>query len=208
MVGLLSPHGQSRRSMVLGASSIPLLTASCSNSSNTQVLDFSERADRFEALVKMRACADDRVVFGGVKGFYYGVVNSEITPLYGVLAGTMAQYNVDFDTRRIIGTTFEVAYFTDWKTGKLLETFRNPFTDTIVDVPQTRMGPSKIVLDDGGRIGLSENPALGGFTINHRFIGPVNENGQVNLIEESIVKTPDNHSGPEFRYSKPHNCIS
>ena len=202
MIDQFNTNQLCRRSMIFGATSISLVAPSVWASSSSQVLNFTERSDRFRALVKMRACTDERVVFGGVKGFYYGVVDSEITPLYGVLAGTMARYKVNFDTQQIIGTTFEVAYFTDWETGQLLETFRNPYTGSIVEVPQTRMGPSKIVLGEDGRDGLSDNPELNRFEVNHRFIGPRNENGQVYLVSESMVKTPEDYSGPQFRYNE------
>ncbi len=192
----------SRRSMVFSASAASFLAPNICVASKTKVLDFSKQSDRFKAIVKMRACTDERVVYGGVKGLYYGVVDSEITPLYGVLAGTMAQYKVNYSTQQIIGTTFEVAYFTDWKTGRLLETFKNPYTDSIVEVPQTRMGPSKITFSVEGRSGISENPELKNFNISHRFIGPRNENGQVYLVTESIVKTPEDFPGPPFKYNE------
>ena len=195
-------HKFSRRSMVFTASAASFLAPNICVASKTKVLDFSKQSDRFKAIVKMRACTDERVVYGGVKGLYYGVVDSQITPLYGVLAGTMAQYKVNYSSQQIIGTTFEVAYFTDWKTGRLLETFRNPYTDSIVEVPQTRMGPSKITFSAEGRSGISENPALRNFSISHRFVGPRNENGQVYLVTESIVKTPEDFPGPPFKYNE------
>ena len=194
----------SRRSILGGLGGAGLIAAGATPShaaSNGATLDFSKPEDRMTALIKMRASMDDRIVMGGVKGLYYGVVDNKIMPLYGVLAGTMARYNVK-DDNTIEGVSFEVAYFTYWETGELLDTFKNPYTGETVEVPQTRMGPSKLELTYEGRRAPSENPALAGLEINHRFLPPRNEHGKVYLVEESVVGTPPDFKGPQFHYNE------
>ncbi|MGY8963494.1 MAG: DUF1838 family protein, partial [Rhodospirillales bacterium] len=144
---------------------------------------------------------DDRIVMGGVKGLYYGVVNNKVTPLYGVMGGTLARYK-QLDEWTYAGVSFEVAYFTDWETGELLETFDNPYTGETVEVPQTRMGPSKLLLSLEGRRSPSESPRLAGLDISHRFLAPRDEKGTVVLVEEVIVGTPEDFNGPQFHYNE------
>lgn len=194
--------GLSRRALLGGIGGAGLMAAGTPALAATgHTLDFSNRKDQLTALIKMRASMDNRIVMGGVKGYYYGVVNNKMTPLYGVLAGTLATYK-QVDEWNYEGASFEVAYFTDWETGELLETFDNPYTGETVEVPQTRSGPSKLFLSLEGRRAPSDNPALAGLDINHRFITPRNDNGTVVLVEEIRVGTPDGFSGPSFHYNE------
>lgn len=196
----------SRRSILGGLGGAGLMAASPAladghGGDHGKELDFTKQKDRMTALIKMRTCMDNRIVFGGVKGLYYGVVDGKLTPLYGVLAGTMARYNMR-DENTIEGVSFEVAYFTDWNTGELLETFDNPYTGETVEVPQTRMGPSAMEITYAGRTAPSENPRLRGFSIDHRFIAPRNERGTVVLVEETIVASPEDFPGPGIKYNE------
>ena len=49
----------------------------------------SEALRRF---IKMSGALDDRLVIGFVSGRYNGVVDSELTPLFGVFAATFSRY--------------------------------------------------------------------------------------------------------------------
>lgn len=193
----------SRRSMLGGIGGAGLIAAGgpALGATSGRTLDLSDDKDRLTALIKMRASMDDRIVMGGVKGLYYGLVNSKVTPLYGVMGGTLARYE-QLDEWTYAGVSFEVAYFTDWETGELLETFDNPYTGETVEVPQTRMGPSKLLLSLGGRRSPSESPRLAGLDISHRFLPARNERGTVVLVEEIAVGTPDGFKGPSFHYNE------
>ena len=196
--------GVSRRSLLggLGAAGLAATGASTAKAAGHEpALDFSKREDQMTALVKMRCAMDDRIVMGGVKGLYYGVVNNKITPLYGVLAGTMARYK-QIDEWRYEGASFEVAYFTDWETGEVMETFDNPYTGETVEVPHTRMGPSKLIIGLDGREIPSDSPRLAGMDISHRFIPPRAEHDTVILVEEISVGTPEGFAGPQFHYNE------
>lgn len=194
--------GLSRRTLMGGLGGAGLMAATPALADgHSRTLDFSKREDQLTALIKMRCSMDDRVVMGGVKGLYYGVVENRVTPLYGVLAGTLARYK-QIDEGTWEGSSFEVAYFTDWETGELLETFDNPYTGETVEVPQTRMGPSRMLISLEGRRSPSENPRLAMMDINHRFLPPRNENGTVVLVEEIRVGTPEDFTGPQFHYNE------
>jgi len=192
----------SRRSLLGGLAASGFFSASPTfGAVDPSGLDFSQKSHRMKALIKMRASMDNRIVMGGVQGLYYGVVNNKIAPLYGVLAGTMARYK-QIDEWRYEGVSFEVAYFTDWETGEVLETFDNPYTGETVEVPHTRMGPSKLIIGIDGREIPSDNPALAGMDISHRFIAPRIHNGTVILVEEIHAGTPDGFRGPAFHYNE------
>lgn len=173
--------------------------AAAAATSGGKQLDLKNKADYLTALQKMRGALDDRICMGYVKGLYYGVVDSRITPLYGVLGGTFSRYKKMPDGN-FEGRTFEVAYFTDWNTGALLDTFDNPYTGEKVTVPQTRMGPSTVtVTADGLQVsGAAER----GLKFDHRFLPARIVNNDVWIVEETSAGTPPDFKGPRFLYNE------
>jgi len=194
----------SRRSALgMGALAMtaPLLGAGLAAPAHAQgkKLDLSNRADFLTAVQKMRGALDERICMGYVKGVYYGVVDQKITPLYGVLGGTFSRYKKNAEGN-YDGRTFEVAYFTDWATGQLLEKFKNPYTGETVDVPQTRMGPSNITITaDGLKIAGAEGRGL---VVSHRFLPARVVNDDVWIVDESVVATPPDFNGPKFAFNE------
>ncbi len=181
-----------------GAAIAPVLSI---NEANAAVVDFSDPEQHFNALIKIRASHDDRLCMGFIKGRYYGVVESTITPLYNVLAGTISQYkrrdDGDYDSRSL-----EVAFFTDWDTNDLLETFDNPYTGETVDVPQTRLGPSQTILSlEGRRIPEGRNE-LPGAEVSDRFLPPRVVHDDVYIVEEVMVTMPAAPGGLPFHYNE------
>ena len=197
----------SRRSVIgFGtlALGLPLLGSAFSSAAQAQTkdksLDLSNKADFLTAVQKMRGALDERICMGYVKGLYYGVVDAKITPLYGVLGGTFSRYkrlpNGNFE-----GRTFEVAYFTDWNTGQLMETFNNPYTGETVTVPQTRMGPSTVIITTEG-LKIGGESGLPGMSVTHRFLPARVVNNDVWIVDESVVSTPPDFKGPKFSYNE------
>jgi len=131
-------------------------------------LDLGDRADFLTACVKMRGSLDDRLSLGWVNGKRYAVVDHEAIPMMGMLAATLTRY------RRVSAEAFavrslEIAYFTDFDSGELIETWKNPVTGVVVDVPRTRMGPSSLtVTADGLEVQMPVGEARG-LKLNHRF---------------------------------------
>lgn len=188
-------------SRALPALALPSLAGLAQPAAAAGKLDLTNKADYLTAFQKMRGSLDNRICYGGITGIYYGVMDNRIIPLYGVLAGTFSRYQKAADGN-FEGRTFEVAYFTDWNTGDLLEKYNNPITGETVDVPQTRMGPSKItVTADGLKIGGAAGEARG-MSIQNRFLPARVVNNDVWIVEESIVATPKEFKGPKFAYNE------
>ena len=145
-------------------------------------LDLADRDDLLTAVVKMRGSLDDRLCIGWVIGARYAVVEHRAIPMMGLMAATFTQY------RRIRDDAFEaksleVAYFTDLENRQLLESWRNPVTGALVDVPMTRMGPSRFVLTaDGLDLQVPAGEARG-LELNHRFDVPVVRGDDVWITE-------------------------
>jgi hypothetical protein len=116
----------------------------------------------------MRGSLDDRLSLGWVIGKRYAVVEHEAIPMMGMVAATLTRY------RRASAEAFavrslEVAYFTDFASGELLETWKNPVTGAVVDVPRTRMGPSSLTVTADGLDVQAPVGEARGFKLNHRF---------------------------------------
>lgn len=160
-------------------------------------LDLKDRGDFLNAVVKMRGSVDERLCIGWVTGTRYVVIDNKAIPMMGLLAATFTQYRrsrPDAYTARSI----EVAYFIDLETRKLIETWRNPFTDRVVDVPMVRMGPSQFeITADGLDIKRAAGEAVG-MTFNHSF-KPAIVRGDDVWITEVI----DVHGTPQVEDANP-----
>jgi hypothetical protein len=165
-------------------------------------LDLSNSRDRLLALAKMRGSSNGILTIGWVKGTRYAVVDSKAIPMLGILAGTFSQYRrLDEDTFE--ARALEVAYFTDLDTGRLLETWDNPVTGKTVEVPQTRMGPSRIYLRAEGLEVPSPSGEATGMEIRHQFREPIQFQGRVWITEEiRVASDPRRPGGKGFRYNE------
>ena len=167
----------------------------------TRSLDLSNPVDYMNALVQMRASLGPRLRMGFIKGVYYGVAEDRITPLYGVLAGTFSKFKARADGTYDI-YSFEVAYFTDWNSGELLDTYLNPYTGKTVKVPVTRMGPSHQVLTAQGTRVQGPAADLPGFEFKNRFLPARVVGDDVAIVEENIAGTAKGAKGPPFHYNE------
>lgn len=177
----------------LGAASLPV--------TGRAGLDLARDDDFLTAIAKMRGSTDDRLVMGFVIGTRYAVIESRATPMLGILAATFSRY------RRIREDAYEVhaleiAYFTDPDSGELLTRWHNPFTDTTVDVPRVRMGPSRSIMTARG---LTVETAAGeavGMSLSHRFRPPVVHGDVVWVTEEILVQGQPRGAGRPFSYNE------
>ena len=130
--------------------------------------NLNDRADFLSACMKMRGSVDDRLCMGWVQGTRYAVVEHKAIPMMGLLAATFTQgRKADEESDEV--RSLEVAYFTDLETRKLIDTWKNPVTGETVEVPKTRMGPSRFTITaDGLDLKLAAGEARG-FELNHRF---------------------------------------
>jgi hypothetical protein len=152
-------------------------------------LDLSNRRDLLTALVKLRGATDARLVIGYVIGARYAVPEHRIVPMMGFLAATFSQYRrLDEDTFE--ARALEIGYFTDLGTGRVLEKWKNPVTGTTVDVPHTRMGPSRIVMTADGLTVPRPSGEAAGLDLEHVFLPPVVVGDNVWVTEQINVDGP------------------
>lgn len=164
-------------------------------------LNLDSPSEFLTTVLKMRGAIDGSLSLGWIMGQRYAVIDGKSTPMYGILASTFANYtrvgDETFEMR-----SFEVAYFTDLATGKLLETWENPFTGKVAEVPQTRMGPSVVPVKPTG-FDLSDNPRMRNMDAQHRFRPAVIHKDDVWVTEEINIAGDPPTSGPmPFRYNE------
>jgi hypothetical protein len=137
---------------------------------------------------------------GYVTGMRYAVVDGSATPMFGLLAATFSRHRKSSDTS-YEARAFEIAYFTDLSTGKLLESWTNPYTNKTVKVPQTRslMGPVEIEAEGLSPIDVARIAAL---DFGHRFRSPVRIGDDVSITEEIRIRSKADAAGPRFRYNE------
>ncbi len=188
---------------IAGAATVPLAVARASaaaaaNRAAPAALDFTAPANRLDALVRMRGALDERLVISFLEGVYYGVMQSRITPLYGLSAGLFRQYRKrpdgGFDYANL-----ELVYVTDLDTGGLLEEFRNPYSGKTGKPPQTRLGPSRLTITPALEVqrpgqhaghGVAAGPDAAPPAGFHRFRAPRVVGDDVWIVEESSLQAP------------------
>ena len=99
-------------------------------------------ASVLRTVFRMRGSEDGRIAMGWLKARRFGVVDAEVTPLFGMVTGTFGRYRVLGDGS-IVSTSFELAFYTDLDSGEVLETFTMPYTGKTITVPRLLLGPSK-----------------------------------------------------------------
>jgi hypothetical protein len=185
---------------LLSAAAVAAAAGAPAAAAGGKLLDLGQRADYFNAVMQMRGSKDERLCMGFIRGNYYGLVANKLTPLYHVLAGTFSRFKRRADGN-YDGATFEVAYFTDWNTNALLDTYLNPLTGKTVKVPITRMGPSRILLTPDGMKPVTTGLPPG-MQVNHRFLPARVVGDDVWIVEENFVGTAPDAKGPPFNYNE------
>ncbi len=184
----------------LGLMTGALVAPHAASAATPKLLDFSKPEDRFSAQMQVKGSKDNRLCMGFIKGNYYALIDNKLQPMYHVLAGTFSRYQKRADGN-YDGATFEVAYFTDWNTHELLETYNNPFNGKTVKVPITRMGPSRILLQPDHMTPVSSSLPPG-IKMDHKFQPARVVGDDVWIVEENFVSTPPDFKGPPFFYNE------
>ncbi|MEY3137617.1 MAG: hypothetical protein RL580_1349 [Pseudomonadota bacterium] len=104
-----------------------------------------------DAFVRIRGGTDGRIVHGWLRSQRSTVIDGEITPLCGVVAGAVQRFErIREDVFE--ATILEVAHYVHPSTGDLLDTVEMPGTGRRVKVPAYRFGPVKarfaVMLDE------------------------------------------------------------
>jgi hypothetical protein len=178
-----------RRTFLAGAVALAAGSVAPAGWARPAGLDLANRGDLLTALAKMRGATDERLVISFVIGARYAVPEHRLVPMMGILAATFSRWR-RLDADAFEARSLEVAFFTDLATGKLLEKWTNPVTGTVVDVPVTRMGPSRVVITADGLTVDSPAGEAAGLVLKHVFQPPVTVGDQVWITEQINVDGP------------------
>lgn len=179
--------------------------------------DATDPVSVLRTVSRMRGSVDDgRIAMGWLKGQRFGVVDGEITPLMGMVTGTFARYRI-LEGGLLQNHSFELAFYTDFNTGEVLEELTIPYTGKTVKVPRLLLGPAKSVtrpvfhevIERGGdEEALDEESESAmrpsGSSTFERWMGPVtNKDGHVWITQaSSATLTPADPNAPKVVYSE------
>ncbi len=188
-----------RRSLLAVGGAGALALAAVSARAAPKLLDLATAAGRLRAFMQMRGALDGRLVMGFISGRYYGVVDDEIRPLYGVVGATFARYRARADGG-YDGASYEVPFFTDLDSGAVLDRWRNPYTGEVVTAPQTALPPAGLVIQPDLQIVLAKSPP--GLVSANRVISTLQSDPDVWMTEQTTgAFTPPGAPRP-IRYSE------
>lgn len=159
-----------RQTFGLGAAAAALSLSACSAASNTDggtaavkvkdlVLDFKDNVWNREAYAKLNGHTDPaKEKFGWFSGKAFGVKpnqkNLELCGFEGFSVSRLLR-NEDGSYRKLLR---EVGFYTDLKTGEVLETFENPYTGETVKVVPVANDPYNYTISEF----YPEPPSYGG----------------------------------------------
>jgi len=149
-------------------------------------LDLSKPKDVLTALIKMRGRLDSQAAVWWLKGVRYGVVGTEIKPLFATNVASFHRFipNGD-DTYKL--TVLEFSYYTDPDTGALLKGWKNPYTGAMNEVEYILFGPIKTTMTTAG---MSAPPTVAGAKVGMRtLVGPVTVHGDDLWVREDTEAT-------------------
>ena len=185
----------SRRTLVLAAGAAALgaraSAAATPDDTDPAIIDRWHR--------KLVYALDDRPVFWWKLGTKYGVVDGEVTPLWGMQVFFVQQVRAH-RAREFDVASLEVVFLTDLTTGALLEHWRNPYTGEALPVPNRVFGPEVQTLTSvGGRVD-SEMP--GTSIRRHHSFGPATVVGDDVWLPIDTASIVTRHGGGRpFRVS-------
>ena len=90
---------------------------------------------------KMHFRSDDGLVFWWLQGVKYGQVGTTLTPLYTASIGTLQRIRHAADGGFEV-TQLEMNVLLDLQTGRALDAWRNPYTDEVLPVRLSPVGPT------------------------------------------------------------------
>lgn len=123
------------------------------------LLDPNDPEDLYTIHRKLNYSFDDKVVYWYLRAVRYGLVDSAFTPFWDMHVGfiSIAQdEGQGFRTK-----TMSAIFYTDLESGKLLDTFDNPFTGARVPVRQPGLNRSSRLYNKAGMVAdRAERPGM------------------------------------------------
>jgi hypothetical protein len=196
----MTASAATRRALLTMGLAVGAALAADGAQASSSALDLTTPKARLRAYMLMRGALEDRLVIGFISGRYYGVVDNEIKPLYGVVGATFARYRARADGG-YDGATYEVPFFTDLETGAALEKYRNPYTGETVDVVNSDFPPSAFTVTDALEIVSARR--FPGLVVRDKVIAIQTSGADVWMTEEttSALTIPSGAPKP-IRYSE------
>ncbi len=157
---------------------------------------------RLRDLLLMRGALDDRLVIGTISGQYYGVIDAEITPLFGVVAVTFTRWRQLPDGGGgLRSVSFEHAYYTDLDSGQVLDQWRNPLNGASCKVPVwTSPATARLLLPDLSF--RNEKPLPAGMSLEAKMVSLQEEGGELVIVERVRSAVPRPAPAKPYRYSE------
>lgn len=139
-------------------------------------------ADLLTPYIKLAGSLDERLIIWWLKGQRYGTVAAQATPLFGWEVGRFYQFFRQANGSFLLAM-FQLGYYTDTNTGRLLERFPNPITGVVNDVTHLVRRPAICQYTAAGRF----IPALNDSVVRYRSqVSPVSVKGDTVQIASSI----------------------
>jgi hypothetical protein len=145
-------------------------------------------AQLLETYQRLSGSLDDRLIIWWMSGTQYGVINARTKALFGMEVGMFHRWYRQPDGS-FKAAFFELTYFTDLTTGKLLREFVNPYTGDTNFARHTRLGPEIRLLNADG-LASPDNPLVKEY---RGSLGPAVINGEriwIPASVEALVKFP------------------
>lgn len=176
------------RRLFLGLGTLATLGAAVPN---------AETQTNLRRFIKMRGALDGRLVIGCVTGRYDGVVDGQVTPLFGVVSAVFSLYRRRGDGFEV--ASLEQAYYTDLQSGEVLEHWKNPYTGEAVAVPVYSEAPS-LVFFGPDLVFHTPTPPGPGVHVVHTARGPETVGDDIVFVEQVAVSVDGAKGGPGFTY--------
>ncbi len=129
------------RRALLGALAATPFAGGSASAASTPAFDPSNPLHTGLAYRKLGWSANDQLTFHWLHLIRYGMVDSKLTPMWNILAGSFFRAK-DLGEGRYEVTSLSVDFFTDIESGKLLETYNNPWTGKTLKVPYKAPKPT------------------------------------------------------------------
>ena len=177
-----------RRCFMVNSALLPLALARADDSRvlGTPESKLGSGQPTLEAWMRLAGAMDDRLVIWWMDGVRYAVMDSEATPIYGMKVGMFQRY-----FRQPGGfwklAMFELTYYTDLQTGRLLETWENPYTGATNKVRHVRLGPDIRHQTEAGQLADPDDKAMQSFLQNYSTtLGPALISGDTLWLPSSV----------------------
>ncbi|MEC9374774.1 MAG: DUF1838 family protein [Pseudomonadota bacterium] len=140
-----------RRNLIklLLISSSGLIGCNAHVNSNLKKNNLDHPQKLLEAYQRLSGSFDDRLIIWWMSGIRYGVIGARSKPLFGMQVGMFHRFYQQPDGSFKIAF-FELTYYQDLSTGKLLREYKNPYTGKTNSVRHVRLGPEIRELNTSG----------------------------------------------------------